>query len=217
MSSSNNGTAAGTGRPSVSHQRKFFEGTYAARVKFTDAPVRGPDGDHVVQTFFTITPLNADHGPRTTASMDFEYLPNGGWGEPANIMYATTWETYQQRAVGRRSTSTTSSAPATTAGTTWCSRSPAGRVRYYVDGALFADHGDSYYPETPMSINFNLWFISGGLVGQPGHARLPTAGRLGLLRQERGGEPGPGHQPGQRLPYDGHDLEGHRPQPLTDA
>jgi hypothetical protein len=41
-------------------------------------------------------------------------------------------------------------------------------VRYYVDGTLFADHGDRYYPETPMSINFNLWFISGGLVGQPG-------------------------------------------------
>jgi beta-glucanase (GH16 family) len=41
-------------------------------------------------------------------------------------------------------------------------------VRYYIDGALFADHGDRYYPETPMSINFNLWFISGGLVGSAG-------------------------------------------------
>ena len=41
-------------------------------------------------------------------------------------------------------------------------------VQPFRDGALVADHSGIYYPETPMSINFNLWFISGGLVGQPG-------------------------------------------------
>jgi beta-glucanase (GH16 family) len=38
-------------------------------------------------------------------------------------------------------------------------------IRYYVDGRLFATHGQPYLPETPMSINFNHWIISGGLVG----------------------------------------------------
>ena len=43
-----------------------------------------------------------------------------------------------------------------------------GVVKYYIDGALFAEHGGIYYPETVQSVNFNLWFISGGLVGAPG-------------------------------------------------
>lgn len=37
-------------------------------------------------------------------------------------------------------------------------------VRYYIDGKLRATHGGEYYPETPMSINFNIWFIDGGLI-----------------------------------------------------
>lgn len=164
LESSNNGSSAR--QTEMYHQRKFFEGTYAARVFFTDAPVRGIDGDHVVQTFFTITPLNAPMDP-DYGELDFEYLPNGGWGEPANILYTTTWETYQNEpwvADNIHTEQRTSFAG-------WHDlviQVASGRVRYYVDGTLFADHGDRYYPETPMSINFNLWFISGGLVGQPG-------------------------------------------------
>jgi hypothetical protein len=164
LESSNNGSSAR--QTELYHQRKFFQGTYAARVFFTDAPVRGIDGDHVVQTFFTITPLNAPMDP-DYGELDFEYLPNGGWGEPANILYSTTWETYQNEpwvADNIHTEQRTSFAG-------WYDlviQVANGRVRYYVDGSLFADHGDRYYPETPMSINFNLWFISGGLVGQPG-------------------------------------------------
>ena len=164
LESSNNGSSAR--QTELYHQRKFFQGTYAARVFFTDAPVRGIDGDHVVQTFFTITPLNAPMDP-DYGELDFEYLPNGGWGEPANILYSTTWETYQNEpwvadnihTEQRRSFAGWHDLVIQVAN---------GRVRYYVDGTLFADHGDRYYPETQMSINFNLWFISGGLVGQPG-------------------------------------------------
>lgn len=39
-----------------------------------------------------------------------------------------------------------------------------GRAVYHLDGTEVADHGDEYYPETPMSISFNHWFIAGGLV-----------------------------------------------------
>jgi hypothetical protein len=35
-------------------------------------------------------------------------------------------------------------------------------VRYYVSGKRVAQHGAKYYPDAPMSINFNLWFINGG-------------------------------------------------------
>ena len=39
-----------------------------------------------------------------------------------------------------------------------------GTVRYFVDGKLIAQHGGKYYPDALMSMNFNLWFIDGGLV-----------------------------------------------------
>jgi hypothetical protein len=37
-------------------------------------------------------------------------------------------------------------------------------VKYYLDGVLTADHttdaqGNPVYPRTPMSINYNMWFI----------------------------------------------------------
>jgi hypothetical protein len=38
-----------------------------------------------------------------------------------------------------------------------------GTVRYFVDGKSIAEHSGKYYPDAPMSINFNLWFIDGGL------------------------------------------------------
>jgi hypothetical protein len=37
-----------------------------------------------------------------------------------------------------------------------------GKVRYFVDGVQQAEHGDRFYPESFMSINFNLWFIKDG-------------------------------------------------------
>ncbi|GAA3474740.1 cellulose binding domain-containing protein [Nonomuraea roseola] len=158
LESSTDGTGAGTVQTELSTaNRKFFEGTYAARVRFSDAPVTGPDGEHVVQTFFTITPLRQNMDP-DYGELDFEYLPNGGWGEPANILYATSWETYQAdpwQAVNTHTEERTSFSG-------WHDlvvQVSGGRVKYYVDGHLFADHGGVYYPETPMWIMFNQWFI----------------------------------------------------------
>jgi hypothetical protein len=158
LDSATNGTASGTLQTELSTaNRKFFEGTYAARVRFSDAPAGGPDGEHVVQTFFTITPLRFNLDP-DYGELDFEYLPNGGWGEPSNILYATSWETYQGdpwQAVNTHTEERTSFAG-------WHDlviQVSGGRIKYYVDGRLFADHGDIYYPETPMWIMFNQWFI----------------------------------------------------------
>ncbi|MEU6859311.1 family 16 glycosylhydrolase [Glycomyces sp. NPDC046736] len=151
------GTGGGTSHAELFHQQKFFEGTYAARVKFADEPVSGTDGDHLVETFFTITPLDAPMDPNY-GEIDFEYLPNGGWGETGPIFYQTTWKTYQEEpwiadnihTSQRESFDGWHDLVFTVAD---------GHVKYYVDGQLFADHSGKYYPETPMSINFNLWFI----------------------------------------------------------
>jgi hypothetical protein len=162
LETSTDGTPSGTRQSELYHQQKFTAGTYAARVWFSDAPRSGPDGDHMVQTFFTITPLDAPMDP-DYGELDFEYLPNGGWGEPANILYATSWETYRPdpwEAVNIHTEERTSFAGWHDLVVTVDQE----LIRYYVDGRLFATHGQPYLPETPMSINFNHWIISGGLV-----------------------------------------------------
>ena len=157
LAASTDGTAGGTSHAELFQRRAFFEGTYAARVRFADAPVSGNDGDHLVETFFTITPLDRPLDPNY-GEIDFEYLPNGGWGEQGPIFYQTTWETYQNEPWLADNTHTAQR----TSFAGWHDLQftvSGGRVRYYVDGQPVADHGDRYYPETPMSINFNLWFI----------------------------------------------------------
>lgn len=143
---------------------KFKNGTYAARVKFADAPKYGPDGDHLVQTFFTINDLKAPMAD-DYAEYDFEYLPNGGWGEPADILYTTSWETYRPdpwEAVNQHSEARTSYAGWHDLVLTIDNNA----ITYYVDGQVFGTHDARYLPERPMSINFNQWLID--LNGQTG-------------------------------------------------
>lgn len=162
-------STAGTGESTkhtevLTQATKFKNGTYAARVKFSDAPKYGPDGDRLVQTFFTINDLKAPMAD-DYAEYDFEYLPNGGWGEPANILYTTSWETYRPdpwEAVNQHSEARTSYAGWHDLVLTIDNNA----ITYYVDGQLFGTHDARYLPERPMSINFNQWLID--LNGQPG-------------------------------------------------
>jgi hypothetical protein len=161
-----NGTAAGTSHAEFSQSnRRFFEGTYGARIKFADAPVSGPDGDHVNQTFYTISPLAAPRDP-LYSELDFsEYLPNGGWGEAGPINYQTSWFTYvadpwyadNQHSQQARSINGWHDVMATVAG---------GHIKYYIYGAVVGDHSGKVYPRQNMSIDFNQWFID--LAGHAG-------------------------------------------------
>ncbi|BEL06554.1 hypothetical protein Q0Z83_047450 [Actinoplanes sichuanensis] len=162
------GTAAGTSHAEFSQpNRRFFEGTYLARIKFSDTPAGGADGDHVNQTFYTISPLAAPRDP-LYSEMDFsEYLPNGGWGEAGPINYQTTWYTYvadpwyadNVHSQQSRSINGWHDVMATVSG---------GHVKYYIDGALVGDHSGKVYPRQNMSIDFNQWFID--LAGHTGGA-----------------------------------------------
>jgi len=163
MTSSTDGTGANTYQTQICHQRKYFEGTYAARVRFSDVPVSGSDGDQIVQTFYAITPYEKPFDP-DYSEMDFEYLPNGGWGGTPVTMHVTTWETVQIEPWNADNAS--NATEGSMAGWhTLVAQVTGGTVRYFVDGQMIAQHGGDYYPDAPMSINFNLWFIDGGLSG----------------------------------------------------
>ena len=150
----------------ICHQRKYYEGTYASRIFFTNEPVTGRDGDNIVQTFYLISTPELEEKP-DYSEMDYEYLPNGGWGFSDSTFFATSWETYRLEP--------------------WFADNESGikqddlagwhmlviqvgndEINYYVDGKHFATHDKYFYPEVPLSINFNLWFIDGGLIRSSG-------------------------------------------------
>ncbi|WP_250029394.1 glycosyl hydrolase [Paractinoplanes maris] len=159
LTASTDGTAAGTKHAELySTQKRYLEGTYASRVRFSDTPVSGNDGDHINQTFFTISPLNGDLDP-TYSELDIsEYLPNGGWGEQGPINYQTSWYTYRnepwyadnQHSEQRSSLDGWHDLVAQVAN---------GHVVYYIDGVQVGDHGGKFFPRQTMTINWNLWFI----------------------------------------------------------
>jgi len=162
MTSSTDGTSANTFQTQICHQRKYLDGTYAARVYFNNEPTSGPDGDQVVETFYAITPYEEALKPDFSET-DFEYLPNGEWGlEPMTFMF-TTWETVRIEP-WLADNASNSRAENMEGWQTLVLQVKDGRARYFINGGSTAEHGGNYYPDAPMSINFNLWFIDGGLI-----------------------------------------------------
>ena len=173
MTSSTDGTGSNTSQTQICHQRKYLEGTYAARVRFTDNPVSGPAGDQLVQSFYTISPLKAPWDP-DYSELDFEYLPNGGWGIDGPTLYATTWETFYPEPNWKKDNVFKTTLGSQAGWHTLVVQVLKQQVRYFVDGKLFAEHGGNYYPEDTMSINFNLWFIRDGML-KPSDPRYQEA------------------------------------------
>jgi len=170
LTGSTDGTGAGTLQAQLCHARKYLEGTYAARVRFSDTPVRGMDGDPVVQTFYLVSPLKHDFDPEFS-ELDWEYLPNGGWGSEKTRLYGISWQTvrldpwlaFNQAHEEVRSVEG------------WhvlMMQVADGKTRHYLDGKLLAEHGGRSYPVVPMSINFNLWFSAGGLLAASAEPRV---------------------------------------------
>lgn len=162
------GTPQGTRQAQVCHQRKVLAGTYAARVRFRDAPEHGPDGDVVVQTFYAVAPLRFDFDPEYS-ELDWEYLANGGWGDAHTRLYAVSWQTvrlqpwaaFNQPYQAFRSMQGWHTLLMQVQGAAAAS---GARTRWFIDGEQVAEHGGRNVPVVPMSINFNLWFSPGGLL-----------------------------------------------------
>ena len=157
------GTAKGTSQAEIfTKSREYLEGTYAARIKFSDSPTTGVDGAAINETFFTISPLEGYMDPKYS-ELDFEYLPNGGWGK-ASAMWTTSWHTFNEEPkyqdlkynIKKKSYKGWHTVVIVVAD---------GYNTFYIDGGVVAKHGPKdnidnyYYPRKDMSISFNLWFI----------------------------------------------------------
>lgn len=109
---------------------------------------------------------------------DFEYLPNGGWGENAKpAMWTTSWDTFQLEPwtkVNEFSRKEGSYAGWHTLVLTVADK----KLIYYVDGQLFSEHSSAVYPEDFMSINFNLWFMPKGADGSQGPVDSPRCASI---------------------------------------
>lgn len=163
LRASTDGSADGTAQAQLCHARKYLEGTYAARVRFSDTPVQGSDGDPVIQAFFLISPLRHDLDPEFS-EIDWEYLPNGGWGSDTTRLYGISWQTVQLEPW--RAFNTAHERPGSLHG--WhvlMMMVAGGKTRLYLDGQLLAEQGGRNYPVQPMALNFSLWFSPGGLLG----------------------------------------------------
>ncbi|WP_191839381.1 cellulose binding domain-containing protein [Catellatospora chokoriensis] len=146
------GTRAGTRQAElVTAGDTFHTGTVAARIFFTDKPRDGRDGDHVNESFATIS---ATASSPKYSELDFEYQPNGGWGVPGPKLDTTSW---RSSTPGDRATKAHRSSLAgwhvvmlTVAG---------GKVTYSVDGRpVFRSDGQTF-PREPMRIHLSNWLV----------------------------------------------------------
>jgi hypothetical protein len=164
------GTAPGTVQSQVCHARKVLHGTYAARVRFTDAPVQGGDGDPVVQSFYAVAPLRHDFDPEFS-EIDWEYLPNGGWGSERPRLYAISWQTV--RIEPWQAHNSAHQAFGSHAGwRTLVMQVAGGKARHFLDGKPLIEHSGRNLPVVPMALAFNLWFSPAGLLPASAQARV---------------------------------------------
>lgn len=146
------GTEKGT-RQSEFHTTKgtVFEGTLVARVHLSDKPAAGADGDHIAESFFTISP---DHASKKYSELDYEYLPNGGWGAYGPRLDTTSW---RDSATNDRVTK--SRITKLGGWHTMVITVHDGETTYSIDGHELFSNGSTHSPREPMTVNFSTWFI----------------------------------------------------------
>jgi hypothetical protein len=157
-------TTAGTGESTLqsgisTQGRRFFEGTYAARVRFFDQPFQGPAVDRINETFYTISSFGGA-ADSDYSECDFEYLARGGWDVAPVLpsLFLTTWHSY----VPEPWTADNASHHREASLEGWhvlTLQVMDGEVRYFVDDELVRTDGERFYPRKRMDLAFNLWFL----------------------------------------------------------
>ncbi|MEV0260549.1 cellulose binding domain-containing protein [Streptomyces sp. NPDC050617] len=148
------GTKKGTRQSELrSVKPDFFTGTLAARVYFSDKPVKGPNGDHLNESFFTISPAEKS---KKYSELDYEYMPHGGWGAPGPRIDTTSWISGSGKPQDR---TTKTQIKDLTGWHTMMVTAMDGKVTYSVDGQKLFTHKGKFFPRERMNVHFNAWFI----------------------------------------------------------
>jgi len=154
-----NGTKGGTQQTELkSSQADFYTGTYAARVYFTDAPAVGPNGDHINEAFYAISPATES---AQYSELDYEYMPNGGWGSARPELDTTSW--HSSRAGDRVYSPLYSRIHGWH---TLMITSLHGETTYWLDDHQLFTNGATYSPRQPVDVAFSTWLIDLPFAGQ---------------------------------------------------
>ena len=164
------GTGPGTVQAQLCHQRKVLRGTYAARIRFSDAPRSGAAGDPVIESFYAVAPLAHPFDP-DFSELDWEYLPNGGWGSDKTRLYGVSWQTVQIDPWEAHN-SAHEEFGSFDGWHVLLMQVTKSEVREFVDGRQVALHEGRNVPVSPMTISFNLWFAVGGPLPAGGAPRV---------------------------------------------
>lgn len=149
----------------------YFEGTYAAKVYFSDVPNTYQDAN--IQTFYTIVSESLGTDGSKYSEIDFEYMASDQWGISTDnpVLYLTSWNryiadpwqawkryfSYQQSYEGWH--------------TFVVSCTDGTNVKFWIDGeymgamATTDNDGTSVYPRSPMQIAFANWIWNNQLGG----------------------------------------------------
>ncbi|GAA0621199.1 cellulose binding domain-containing protein [Streptomyces crystallinus] len=148
------GTKGGTRQAELQRaEPDFFTGTVAARVYFSDKPTSGRGGDHINESFFTISSIGKAE-KQSYSELDYEYMPNGGWGAPGPRLDTTSWRS------GKQGDRTTRTQKLSLRGWhTMVITAVNGTVTYSVDGRKLFSHGGTYFPRERMGIHFSAWLV----------------------------------------------------------
>ncbi|MDC0712430.1 cellulose binding domain-containing protein [Stigmatella sp. ncwal1] len=156
LQASTNGSVAGTSHSEVlTKAQKFKFGTYSTRIKFRDTPLSGPRvfGDKYVETFFALTPYSSP----SYSEQDYEYLPNGGWGQGNTpTMFLTSFDKNKTASPERKLNYSHDGWHTLVLHST-----PSGNV-YHIDGVQQASHTAQFAPLINQFLDFQMWFIELG-------------------------------------------------------
>ncbi len=141
----------------------YFEGTYAARVYFSDTPYDFQDAN--IQTFYTIVGSQLGGDGSRYSELDFEYMASDKWGISPNnkVMYLTAWNRYIANPwqAWKRYFSSQQSYAGWHTYTVSCT--DGANVKFWIDntymGAMSTTDSDgtSVYPRNPMQVAFANW------------------------------------------------------------
>ena len=153
----------------------YFEGTYAARVYFTDNPNVYKDGN--IQTFYTITDYSLHEDGTKYSEIDFEYMASDYWGTGTSsdkVMYMTSWNHVIEDPWDAYKAYLSPKGSLAGWHTLVVSAADKKNVKFYIDGVLKGQvsvtDGDnskknktlSVYPRTNMQVAFANWIYNDG-------------------------------------------------------